>query len=93
MDKLGELNTIPVTGFSAIAGELEYVHVWNSQKVRDFLITNGVPEAEIDDMTSDDKKLIDISSIGFEYFGARWFQRSKGGFLDYLPHDVPEWCK
>ena len=88
MDKLKLINSMPVIESDACSGELQYVYVENSQTNRDVLKQLGVSEDEIAEMTDADQELIDISVIGFNC-GAKWFQESKGGFLDYVPEDHP----
>ncbi|MGC5773638.1 hypothetical protein [Paenibacillus pabuli] len=83
---------MPVIESEGSCGELEYVYVANSPETIAVLQQIGLTNADIDEWTTDEGDCIDISAIGFDA-GAKWFQESKGGFLDYTPEDAPEWAK
>ncbi|UED70751.1 hypothetical protein [Brevibacillus sp. HD3.3A] len=94
MNKLELINSIDVIEDSASCGELEYVLVANTPENREKLLQTGVTQQEIDEATDDlDGETIDISSIGFTYTGAKWYEGRLGGFLDYVPDHAPERAK
>lgn len=93
-NKLDVINSIDVIDSSASSGELEYVLVADSPETRKKLIEIGASEKEIADATCDMfEGSIDISVIGFSYTGAKWYEDSLGGFIDYVPDHAPEWAK
>lgn len=92
MNKLELLNSLPVIESEASGGELEFVLVEYSPETIAVLQQIGLSNADIDEWKTDDGDCIDISAIGFNA-GAKWFEESKGGFLDYTPDDAPEWAK
>lgn len=89
MDKLKLINSMEVIESDACSGELQYVYVENNKKNREILKQLGVSKDEMEEITDTDQKIIDISMVGFVYGGAKWFQESKGGFLNYVPEDHP----
>jgi len=94
MNKLELINSMEVVEDSASCGELEYVLIANTPENREKLLQIGATQQEIDNATDDfDGETIDISSIGFMYTGAKWYEKRLGGFLDYVPDHAPEWAK
>jgi hypothetical protein len=93
MDKLALINSMLVIESSACGGELEWVYVENTEENRNKLQQLGVKEFDINDMTSDEGDVIDISGFGFAYAGAKWFEPDAGGFIDFVPEHAPEWAK
>ncbi|MGF7046368.1 hypothetical protein J2T13_000844 [Paenibacillus sp. DS2015] len=86
-EKLNVLNSIAVVDYSASSGELEYVEVANSEENRMKLKSIGVPDFEVEANT--EKEIIEISSIGFEFTDAVWFQGGIGFLLD-VPSEEDE---
>lgn len=91
--KLAMINSLNIMESEGSGGELYYVYADKTPECVDILKQLGVPDRDIDDMTCDDGALIDISHFGFQYAGAKWYSEDRGGFIDFVPDEAPEWCK
>ena len=93
MDNLSMINSLEIVESEASGGELYYVYAKKTPECVKILQSIGVPDIDIEDMTNDEGDLIDISNFGFEYAGAKWYSEDRGGFIDFIPDEAPEWCK
>lgn len=80
MDKLSELNKIPVIESSCSGNELEYVLIANTEENQKALKALGVTQSDLEDMGSDDEDTLDITMFAFQRLGADGWQM-KYGFL------------
>lgn len=76
MDKLEKLNLIPIEDFSASCGELEYIHIEDTEENRTILKGLGSTEEDLKEMASEG--ILDIMNFAWEKLGAEYWSQTDG---------------
>lgn len=83
MDKLQLLNSLKITESDGDGESLYYANVSNTPENVEVLREIGVPQKEIDDMTSNDGGDIDISEFAWQYTSEKYYH-GDFGWLDHV---------
>ncbi len=82
MLNLNKLNSIPVTEYSCMGDELEYVFVENTDENRRTLRKLGMTADDYGQMVSNDGQTMEISYFALDRLGAAGWEKDYG-FLTY----------
>lgn len=82
-EKLILLNSMPVIEYDADGESLYYAHIDNTLENQEKIKSVGGTDEQISESLCDNGALIDITTMAFGIFEAKWYDPSEGGFLGY----------